>query len=282
MVDWWQLDRSELVDSGLVPFNHGERVYRRWGDQVRRAAHLLSNSRADSSRGIMQLVAPRETGRYPRDERDLGGGSFPCFVLAELGFAVTTASATSIASAISGSRSWGTGGPSTSPNSPASKRPFAAHQRHDQAPAWPDRDVLSDRLWADRLPNVAVPEIDRLVDKPERLWALAAAIANPDGCDQRTRAEWRMILADLTGEGRTGPPQPKLGLRRLAEELDRVNSVASSSSLRRVRARLQALETQHASHADGELNETAVGLVLDAARGLREAVDRALRPSASS
>ncbi|MGO9900913.1 MAG: hypothetical protein ACLP0J_14755, partial [Solirubrobacteraceae bacterium] len=33
-VDWWQRERSELIARDLLPFNHGERIYRRWGDQV--------------------------------------------------------------------------------------------------------------------------------------------------------------------------------------------------------------------------------------------------------
>jgi dihydrofolate reductase/3',5'-cyclic AMP phosphodiesterase CpdA len=64
LVDWWQRERSELVSRGLLPFNHGERIYRRWGDQVERAIEML-NARDDSSRALVALVAPGETGRYP-------------------------------------------------------------------------------------------------------------------------------------------------------------------------------------------------------------------------
>ena len=46
LVTWWQRERSELVARDLAPFNHGERIYRRWGDQVGRAIRML-NERGD-------------------------------------------------------------------------------------------------------------------------------------------------------------------------------------------------------------------------------------------
>ncbi|HEX4033586.1 MAG TPA: metallophosphoesterase [Solirubrobacteraceae bacterium] len=282
MVKWWQLDRSELVDSGLVPFNHGERVYRRWGNQVRRAAHLL-NTRAVSSRAIIELVAPRETGRYVKDERDLDRGSFPAFVLAELGLAVRD-----------GRRHLDC---------------FGYFRKQELRYWWPvnvaelariQEAVLAElhgtpkpklgrivtfsafALWSDTLPRVAVPEIDRLVDQPDRLWALAAAIANPAAADAATRAEWERILADLAGEDRAAPPQPKLGLARLAQELARAATLAASENLERVRSALATLAAQHASYAGAPLNDAATAIVLATVAELRAAVEHALPAAPAS
>lgn len=53
LVDWWQLERSELVGRGIALFNHGERIHSHWGDQVDRAVRMLEqregSSRARSS-----------------------------------------------------------------------------------------------------------------------------------------------------------------------------------------------------------------------------------------
>jgi len=256
-------------------------VYRRWGDQVHRAAHLL-NTRPVSSRAIIQLVAPRETGRYLNDERELDRGSFPAFVLAELGLAVRD-----------GRRHLDC---------------FGYFRKQELRYWWPvnvaelariQQAVLEElrgtkpklgrivtfsaiALWSDTLPRVAVPEIDRLVDQPERLWALAAAIANPSVADAATLAEWERILADLAGEDRAAPPQPKLGLSRLAQELARAGTLAASANLERVRSAVTTLATQHDSYVGAPLNESATTLVLAAVIELRAAVEHALAGALAS
>jgi len=281
MVDWWQLSRSELVERDLVGFNHGERVYRRWGDQVRRAARLL-NSRADSSRAIIQLVAPRETGRYPKDERDLHRGSFPAFVLAELGITVRD-----------GRRHLDCFGYFRKQELqywwPVNLAELARIQLAVMAQLTGTKPKLGRivtfsaiALWANTLPRVAVPEIDRLVDQPEELWNLAAAIANPAGAVAGTRAEWERILADLAGDGRPAPPQPKLGLSRLNDELNRVAAVASTTKLKRVQEALSRLEVQHESYANSALNESAAAIIVEAVAKLRAAVRNALSSGSAS
>jgi hypothetical protein len=61
-------------DVGRAAADVGERIRRRWGDHVERAVRIL-NLREESSRALIQLVAPREAGRYKVDERDLIRGS---------------------------------------------------------------------------------------------------------------------------------------------------------------------------------------------------------------
>ena len=131
-------------------------------------------------------------------------------------------------------------------------------------------------------PEGRLPEIDRLVDQPERLWALAAATANPSVADAATLAEWERILADLAGEDRAAPPQPKLGLSRLAQELARAGTLAASANLERVRSAVTTLATQHDSYAGAPLNDSATTIVLAAVIELRTAVEHALAGAPAS
>ncbi|MDB5862099.1 MAG: hypothetical protein JWQ76_5788 [Ramlibacter sp.] len=271
LVDWWQLDRSELVDRGSVGFNHGERIFRRWGDQVERAANIL-NARAGSSRALIQLVAPRETGRYHGDERDLHRGSFPAFVLAELSITKR------------GNRRY--------------LDCFGYFRKQELQYWWPvnlaelariQTAVLEQlktpkprlgrlvtftaiALWQDALPRVAVPEIDRLVDTEEGLWPLAAALADPSSASADVRADWFRVLDDLDGYGRDRPPQPRLGIRRLAENLKRAAVLNPASDVAAAQLALTALEEQHEASADSELNEAAQRLVRREVAALRVAV----------
>lgn len=276
MVKWWQLERSQLVERGLLGFNHGERIYKRWGNQVKRAAHLL-DARPDSSRALIQLVAPRETGRYLNDERPMEDGSFPAFVLAEL--SITKRDGCRHLDCFGYFRKqelqywW----PVNVAELAQLQQAVWEHLPEDNRPKIGRIVTFSAiALWADTLPRVAVPEIDRLVDEPDRLWSLAAAVAHPDSADADAAAEWERILLDLAGDGRKKPPQPKLGIARLLHELDRVATVATPTNLDPVRTALKNLATQHEAHADGELNTAAANLVKGAVDELRTAVEWAL------
>src|SRR5206468_140699 len=81
LIDWWQLRQSRLVRETVLPFNHGERLRERWGDQIARAANLL-NHRDGSSRGLALLITPEETGLEsgvdPPEQ-----GTYPAFALVE-------------------------------------------------------------------------------------------------------------------------------------------------------------------------------------------------------
>lgn len=220
LVHWWQGERSELVDRGLVSFNHGERIRRRWGNQIERAVRLL-DEKTTSSRALIELVAPGETGRHAGDQRDLEQGSFPAFVLAELAI-IERGGAQHLDC-------------------------FGYFRKQELRYWWPlnvselamlqaeVRGKLKDTpelgrlvtfsaiaLWGKALPRVAVPEIDRLVDSPERLWDLAAAFGTSDPPSDQARRDWHRVLDDLRGDGRLTPPQPRLGLERLAGDLEKV------------------------------------------------------------
>lgn len=92
-------------------------------------------------------------------------------------------------------------------------------------------------IYGATLPRVAVLELDRLVEDPADIWALAEAVVAPDRATETTRARWRHIINEL---GRTpdSPPIPKVGHRSLVEALERAVALKPSPKARTVTSRL--------------------------------------------
>jgi thymidylate synthase len=272
LVEWWQRDRSELVARGLVSFNHGERVRTRWGNQVSRAARQL-NSRDDSSRALIALIHPSETGRYEKDGRDAAeGGTYPAFALAE--FSIRRVSNRRYLDC------------------------FAYFRKQEMQYWWPvnvaeiaslQQSVLADvrgsprtgrivtfsaiALWKDALPRVAVTEADRLIEQPDRLWALAAGLAFPPTANDDVRSDWRTLLADLAGASRQQPPRPMAGIGALRAELARFAALPDCQPLDAVMDALDALLSQYEAFEDRDaLNPAAVKVVSERCEAVRVAV----------
>lgn len=272
LVDWWQRERSELVDRGIVAFNHGERIYRRWGDQVERATRLLSR-RNGSSRAIIELIGPDETGRYRGDQRSLETGTFPAFALAELTIARRH-----------------------------NRRELDCtgyFRKQEMQYWWPvnlaELRMLQQRvakgidsqgihtghittfsaiaLWKQELPAVAVPELDRLIESPQRLWAMGAAATFPAEASPEALADWRRVLDDLQGAGRDAPPRAPTGAGLLAAEVDRFAGLPGAASVAPVAAALRTLVQHYAAQEDQEtLNDAAIALIRETVTGLRESL----------
>lgn len=275
LVDWWQRSRSELVDLGVLPFNHGGRIYRRWGDQVERAVRVL-DQRKETSRALIALVAPRETGRYEHDDRDIRRGTYPALVLAELSLAerdggtqldcfgyfrkqemqywwpVNLAELRQLQERVSGNLS--------TPAAPGRLVTFAAVG-----------------LWKEALPEVAVPEIDRLVEEAGPLWSMAGALAFAGARTEAALTDWARVLTDLEGMGRSEPPRPRAGHLRLLAEVERFANLADAGTIEPARAALQALCDRYVALEDAEnLNAEARKLIRDAVRDVRAAVQSIL------
>ncbi len=94
-------------------------------------------------------------------------------------------------------------------------------------------------VYGANLPRVAVLDLDRLVEDPADIWALAQAVV-AHTADEPTRARWRHILEEL---GRTpeAPPIPKVGHHRLLEALERAVALKPSAKARTVTNRLREL-----------------------------------------
>jgi 3',5'-cyclic AMP phosphodiesterase CpdA len=275
LVDWWQRERSELVSRGLLPFNHGERIYRRWGDQVERAIEML-NARDDSSRALVALVAPGETGRYPGDPRPLDRGSFPAFALAE--FSVRERGEERYLDCFGYFRKqemqywW--------PVNVAELARLQEKVRAGLSPAASTGRLVTFSaiaLWKDTLPRVAVPVVDLLVEEPGRLLEMAAAVAFPGTATTQAISDWRHVLRDLAGARRGAPPRVSAGVDILRDDVARLAPAASGAGLGAIRTALEELRDQYEAHEDrDELPPAAAKLVTKAVRRLTIAVTRVL------
>jgi hypothetical protein len=266
LVDWWQRERSELVGRRVAPFNHGDRIFRRWGDQVDRAVRML-NARDTSSRALIQLITPRETGRYLDDRRDLQSGSFPAFVLVE--FSVSERDRSRYVDCVGYFRKqemqywW-----------PVNMAELARLQERVRAglrPATRPGHITTFSaiaLWNNSLPRVAVPVVDLLVEEPERLWDMAVAVAFPSKASNSALSDWRHVLSDLAGHGRSAPPKVSAGVAALHDHVQRLTSVISNAALSEVAEALRELDNQYEAHADREELPGA------AAKVVRERIDR--------
>jgi hypothetical protein len=275
LVAWWQLPASRLVREGVLPFNHGERIRSRWGDQVKRAARLL-NERKESSRGLVLLIDPEETGRRDGDTRPLNEGTYPAFVLTEFGL--------------------------TERNNRRELDCFAYFRKQEMRYWWPVNvaelrllhqevaELLDDdhrahlgrlvtfsaiALYGDELPRVAVTQLDRLIESEKAIWRLAAAVAfptNPDSAE--AMGEWRRVLDELSGEGRNAPPVPARGHEVLLEKLRELERVAPDSAASEVANTLEELSRIYRVLPPGPHGEAERALIGPAVRALREAVEK--------
>ena len=281
LVNWWQLPRSELVGRGLALFNHGERIHARWGEQVERAVRML-DLRPNSSRALIQLVSPRETGRYADDERDLYKGSYPALVLAE--FAVVEREGARTLDCFGYFRTqemqywWIV-------NVAELARLQAEIAGRMAIPPSIGRIVTFAALanWKTTLPRVAVPVIDLLIEEPARLWDLAFAVAYQHAVTAGARADWEQVLADLPGTGRDEPPRPRVGAHLLRDHIAQLIPLAPSPKLTVVHTALENLCQQYEAFANiAELrNTSAAQLIRERVETLRNAVQDALGPPES-
>jgi len=274
LVKWWQLRYSRLVRENVLEFNHGERIRTRWGDQIERAARLLCH-RDGSSRGLVILISPEETGLEPEQEPP-EEGTYPAFALAE--FTLVTRD---------GRRELDC---------------FAYFRKQEMRYWWPinaaelkqlqedvrgqlDKDHRAEpgrivtfsaiALYGDEVPRVAVTELDRAVDDDGAIWEMAAAVAFPESAVAANgRRRWERVLEELEAKDRRRPPRPKLGHKVLLEELERVAAVAPESAAGAVAARLRQLNEVYRGLPErlGEAQKPLLELPLS---DLRKAVDAA-------
>jgi hypothetical protein len=224
----------------VIGFNHGERIYTRWGDQVERAARSL-DTRSESSRSLITLISPKETGRYHDDRRPLDTGTYPAFAMAEFMLAERNGHAYLDCTATFRKQEMRYWWPINVAEIAALQRAVIAEMGTKPAPR-PGAivTVSSIAIYGATLPRVAVLELDRLVEDPAGIWALAEAVVAPDTASEPTRARWRHILDEL---GRTpeSPPIPKVGHHRLVEALGRAVALKPSPKAHTITNRLADL-----------------------------------------
>ena len=195
LVIWWQLEEPQLGHG--VDFNHGERIYKRWGNQVERAAELLTESAlggAATTRASILLLDPR-TESSPRT------GEFPSFVSIQLQL---TRKGASWQLECTGNfrkqemRYWW---PINVAELHRVQCAVANGVKIDGVHPRPGllRTVTAHAIAEDQLPVVAVPAVDRAVDqRPQDLWLMAYSLIDPEkAAAVDVRATWRHYLEDL-------------------------------------------------------------------------------------
>ncbi len=195
MVDWWQLPDPQLL--AQVTFNHGNRIYRRFGDQVSRTAEALAGSDVgprSTSRAIIVLVDPLKDGG--------ASGDFPSFT--SMHFQLD----------------WEGQTPRLDCTGYFRKQEMRYWWPINVAELGAVRDRVEDALKKkgltvkpgclrtitghavieEDLPAVALAMVDRAIDQhPKDLWTMAEGLTQPGGKKRReaTRALWDRYLSDL-------------------------------------------------------------------------------------
>jgi predicted phosphodiesterase len=228
LVDWWQLAEPQLNRG--VPFNHGERIYKRWGDQVARAAKVLSAAMpgdASTTRASILLLDPASESSPP-------SGEFPSFVSVQLQLVadgplwrldctgsfrkqemrywwpINVAELARVQAAVAGK--------------------IEAGQQKLRLGVL--RTVTALATAEERLPVVAVPAIDRAVDqRPEDLWLMAYSLVDPEkaGDPTKLRTTWGRYLRELQPDG-ASDEVPAMSHRGLGAVLDFVQTIEAAAA----------------------------------------------------
>ena len=191
LVEWWQLHDPQLLK--YVAFNHGERIYRHWGDQVERAVKTLQSGRAGTTRAVIMLLDPWTDGK--------SHGDFPSFVLIQLQLAMREGVRELDCTGYfrkQEMRYWW----------PINVAELALVQAgvlkglvdgEDPIRQGRLRTVTAYAASEDKLPAVALAAIDRAVDQhPDHLWSMAYGLVDAkDGERSTVRERWEMYLSEL-------------------------------------------------------------------------------------
>ncbi len=219
----WQMPKSRVLGaSKLLPFNHGERLYDRYGDTVTRAANALIAD-PSTTRSFVLLVDPK-------DEAGNELAEYPAFVLAQLRIVIREASRRlDIVGYFRKQdvRSWW----------PLNVAELAKMQRDamgvlDAAGV----DVKQGRIVTfastalidDKLPALQVTRLDRALDQaPKDLWRMAYAATHPAAVQDPAEelARWEKMLADLDSKEGEAPRIATEGLQHLRQLLEDLAAV---------------------------------------------------------
>lgn len=239
LVDWWQLPEPQLGHG--VAFNHGDRIYKRWGNQVQRAAELLSAAAPgdpSTTRAAILLLDPRtesspQTGEFPsfvsvqlQLVRDGTGWRLDCtgsFRKQEMRYwwPINVAELARVQQAVANALTVG--------------------EQHPRLGVL--RTITAYAIAEERIPVVAVPAVDRAVDQsPEDLWRMAYSLIEPDiaGTAASARKSWHRYLEDLRPAGAVDKV-PAMSRRGLQTVLRFVHAVAPSASTAPTVQALQAV-----------------------------------------
>jgi 3',5'-cyclic AMP phosphodiesterase CpdA len=236
MVKWWQLPDPQLL--AQVTFNHGNRIYRRFGDQVSRAAQALAYSDVgprSTSRAIIVLVDPSKDGG-----RD---GEFPSFTSMHFQLAWEGSTPRLDCTGYFRKQEMRYWWPINVAELDSVRERVEEELKKRGLTVAPGRlrTITGHAVAEEDLPAVALAMIDRAIDQhPKDLWAMADGLTRPGSKKRReaTRKLWRRYLDDLQPKDEKVPhiKVSHQGLRTIQKELDWQNGGSLHS-----REKLEAL-----------------------------------------
>lgn len=242
LVDWWQLPDPRLGDG--VSFNHGERIYKRWGNQVRRAGRLLTDAVGDDPETTRAAILLLD----PRTESSPGEGEFPSFVSIQLQL-VKTPSAWRLDCTGTFRKQemrywWPINIAELALVQAAVAEGVTIGEAHPACGVL--RTVTAHAIAEERLPVVSVPAVDRAVDqRPAELWQMAYSLVDPHQTDPAAiRATWRRYLEDLRPPEASdkAPALSRRGLQRVLDCVAAVNAGGAGQSQATVQALKDLIE----------------------------------------
>jgi hypothetical protein len=190
LVNWWQLHDPQLLK--YVAFNHGERIYRRWGDQVERAVKTLQNCRAGTTRAVIMLFDPWTDGK-PQ-------GDFPSFVLIQLQLATREGMQELDCTGYFRKQEMRYWWPINVAELALVQASVLKGLVNGEDPICQGRlrTVTAYAASEDKLPVVALAAVDRAVDQhPDHLWSMAYGLVDAKGEQSMLRRRWEMYLSEL-------------------------------------------------------------------------------------
>lgn len=267
LVSWWQQPDSKLLDR--LNFTHGSRIYRYGGhregahpemNQLQRAVELLAKDE-ESGRAIISLLEPGIdldeglTRKFPAFcsvqfvlKRQSGGLRLACvayFRKQEMRYwwPVNLAELAQL-------------------QAEAMKELRLQDEKYRNVKAGDITTVAALAHLGDSLPRVAIPRVDRLLDRSlGELWSMVYALCTPALPDRRNwGARWNEVLSDLipaTEPDRDGVPIARHGLRYVLEHLSYFTQHIRDPRLEDVKGSLKQLLDLNERYAD----DTADGVM---------------------
>lgn len=277
LVDWWQLRDPQLLEQ--VGFNHGERIYRRWGDQVQRAAETLKPSptnRRTTTRAVIVLLDPQTEGGG-------GTGEFPSFVLVQLQLVPEGRRSRLDCTGYFRKQEMRYWWPINVAELGRIQHDVVKQLAKKQHPVRRGalRTITAYAAAEETLPTVSLPAVDRAVDQhPEDLWQMAYGIKHSDQVDKPSvRRLWEGYLAELDPHDDDGDPTLRISYRGLHDVglmLDWL--VASTEPVAETLDALVRFYRLLEEQGSPQATKTAIEDVQGHLAKLRSELDRALGP----
>jgi hypothetical protein len=190
LVEWWQMPDPQLLR--YVVFNHGERIRRRWVNQIDRAVRTLENS-VGSTRAVIALFDPWTDGEP--------SGPFPSFVLIQLQLVVRSGVKELDCSGYFRKQEMAHWWPINVAELAKVQASVREGLSSSESLARPGklRTTTAHAVIEDKLPAVALSSIDRAIDQhPEDLWSMGYCLVHGEyGDREEARARWKKYLGDL-------------------------------------------------------------------------------------